>query len=388
MNKVTIPFKIARLLLAVIFIMLLGGCASVEIKSQPVDMSESLKIGFIGPLTGSQAPFGQSQLEAVKMLVEETDKGGGIDGRLVDLIPEDSKGAPADAVTAAHKLIDVDHVIAIIGDMQSGDTMAIAPIVEQAKIPLVTPIATSPAISNAGDFVFRTMPSTQTQVELLANIFASQGIKRVGVIYVDNEFGKRSYEAFKGLFGGEIVLAEAHKQDESDFRSSLSKVQSKIQSSDIQSSDVQILVLMSYPKESGLLMRQLRELNLTIPVYGIETLGHIVTQKTAGLALEGAYYAYPRTDTNSAFKDQFVKRFSHDPEFGTDTAYDAASLILESIHECGIEPVEIKNCLYKVGKDYQGVSGNITFDQNGDVHRPAVLYQFRNVTAVKIEGLG
>lgn len=367
-----------RLIAAMILLIMFGsvtGCGRKETATGDAIKAGPIRIGFIGPLSGSQAPFGQSEVEALNMELDEINVNGGIGGRSIELIVEDDRMDPATAVTAVKKLIEFDEVVAIIGDLQSGCTMAIAPIVEQAKVPMITPIATSPAVSDAGDYVFRTMPGTETQAELLAKLFTQRGFNKIAGICVDNEFGKRTYQQFKEIYKGNLSVDECHQQDDNDFQTLLTK---------IRVSDAQAIMLSSYPKDSGLFLKQARAMDIQLPIFGVETVGHKVAKDAAGDAFNGVYYTYPTTNTDPGFKKKFIERFNHEPEFGSDTAYDALGLIVKAIKSCGTEGTAIKDCLYTVGKGYKGVSGEITFDANGDAHRPATLYQVRNMTAVEI----
>ena len=374
-NKVRNAGRIIAVISLLILSSLMAGCGRDWTTTGDAISEGPIKIGFVGPLSGSQAPFGQSEVEALTMEVEEINGNGGISGRPIELIVEDDRMDPATAVKAVKKLIESDEVVAIFGDLQSGCTMAIAPIAEQAKVPMVTPIATSPSVSDAGDYVFRTMPGTETQAELLARALTQRGFNKIAGICVDNEFGKRTYQQFKERYKGNLSVDECHQQDENDFHTILTKVQI---------SDAQAIMLSSYPKDSGLFLRQAREMNITLPIFGVETVGHKVAKDTAGDAFNGVYYTYPTTNTDPGFKKKFAERFNHEPEFGADTAYDALGLIVEAIKGCGTEGKAIKDCLYTVGKGYKGVSGEITFDSKGDVHRPATLYQVRNMTPIEV----
>lgn len=120
---------------------------------------EPIKIGYIGPLTGEASSYGIDTINGVKLAIEEVNEAGGIKGRPVTLLIEDTRCIGIEAAGAARKLIHVDKVSAIIGGQCSGETLAAAPIAEQAQIPMISPVSSSPEVTSAGDFIFRVYPS-------------------------------------------------------------------------------------------------------------------------------------------------------------------------------------------------------------------------------------
>lgn len=127
-----------------------------------------IKLGFIGPLTGDVASIGEPSLVAAQIAVDEINEEGGINGQPIQLISEDGKCTGVAAANAAQKLVNVDKVIAIIGGLCSGETLAIAPIAEAGKVPTISTCASSPEISTAGDYSFRVYPSDNYQGKFAA----------------------------------------------------------------------------------------------------------------------------------------------------------------------------------------------------------------------------
>jgi branched-chain amino acid transport system substrate-binding protein len=364
--------KIFKIVLAIFIIFSIAGCSGQITGKATQD--DVVKIGFVGPLSGHIAVYGLAQRDAILIALDKVNAEGGIDGKEVVVIFEDSKSDPKESVKATAKLIDIDKIIGIIGDMQSSSMMAIAPIVESGGVPTITPIATSPAVTHAGDYVFRTMPSTDLQVKVLAEYALKEGYDTVGVLYVNNDLGGGSVQSFLKYFGGSVKIKEAHEQAATDFRTELAKIKGQ---------DVDALFVASYPPESALIMVQAKETNFGLPIFGIETLGQKTVLENAGDASEGIVYGIPKKLTTEEYTNKYVQRYGYEPEFGSDTAYDAFMILVESARKCGLDGENIKECLYDV-ENYQGVSGTITFDENGDVDKPFSLFRVQDGIPVEI----
>ncbi|MBW2991506.1 penicillin-binding protein activator [Candidatus Woesearchaeota archaeon] len=363
--------------IAILIIIVLSGCTQTP--AGQVVKEEPIKIGYVGPLTGYTASYGKSQLNALLMAVDEVNEQGGIQGKKIELVIGDSKHLPADSVTIVRKLIDIDNVKAIIGPIGSSNVMAVAPIVNQQQMPLVSPLATSPVVREAGEYVFRTMPDTALQTKKLAQYAQDNNLQRIGVIYVNNDFGAATTQAFEKHFkqtGGEIVQIETHNFAEKDFRTQLTKINNK---------DVDALFLASYPVESGLILKQAKEMGFNKQIFGVETLGQKQALDVAQESANGIVYAIPKKLTSQDFIEKYNALYKEGMTFATDTAYDGFMLIVESMRECGTEGPQIKECLHKIGQNYQGVSGVITFDAKGDVDKPFALYKIIEGESVEID---
>ena len=371
--KPTIKLAIAIVTLVLI---LVSGCTQTP--AGQVVKEETIKIGFLGPLTGNTASMGKSQLNALLMGVDEVNAQGGIKGKKIELVIGDSKHTASESVTIVRKFLDIDNVKAIVGPIGSSCAMAIAPLVNQAQTPLVAPVATSPLVREAGEYVFRTMPDTALQTKILVEYAKRNNIQRVGIIHINNDFGAATTQAFEKHFkeiGGEIVQIEKHDFSETDFRTVLTKINNK---------DVDALFLASYPTESGLILKQAKEIKFNKQIFGVETLGVKDALDVAQESANGVVYATPKKLTSQEFTDKYYAQYTDDIIFGTDTAYDGFMLIIESMRRCGTEGHQIKECLHEIGQNYQGVSGVISFDDKGDVDKPFSLYKIIDGESIEI----
>lgn len=344
---------------------------------------ETIKIGVITPLTTDMSNWGESMKGGIEIAVDE--RGHTIDGRAIQLIFEDNKACdPKETVTALRKLINIDKVkIVVVGC--SGATMSAAPIAEENKVILLTPMASAGQISQAGDFVFRTCISDNTMGKFLGiYLIGELDFSKVAVIYVNNDYGVGFFENFKTSFensGGEIVQAEKYNFGEIDFRTNLAK---------IKAGSPQALVIISYGQEGGLIARQVKELALDIQLIGTDNFGTQEVVKAGGEAVEGAIFITPALDETKSevkeLKEKFRNKYGKEPPVmpALADAYDATNILLNSIKKKGYDPVNIKEYLYSV-KNYPGISGVITIDENGDAEKPISIQTIKNSEFVPYE---
>jgi len=339
--------------------------------------ADEIRIGVIAPLSGGSAKYGEDIRRGYALAADEINAGGGINGKTLRLIYEDSEGKPEKAVSAAQKLIHSDHVVAILGPLWSSPTLAVAPIAERDKVVLLSSGASSPEITGAGDYIFRNELSDQDGAEQSARLFFEAGYKRIAMLYINNDFGigyrdvtRRTYEEL----GGTVAVAEAFEQDAKDFRTQLLKVKE---------ADPEAVFLVGY-KEMILILRQMRELGINKQILSIALFEDPEILEKVGEVAEGAIYTYYGTfDPKSQDQDirkfvtAFEKEYGEPPEYYAPLGYDAVNILAQAIREGGTEPNGIKDALYQV-KDFPGLTGATTIDENGDVQRSVILKTVKN----------
>lgn len=338
-------------------------CAKNEVKH--------IKIGVILPLTGDLAEPGTKSLNGIRLAVAAyNDATPPIP---LELIIEDSKANPTDGVNAFNKLINIDKVKLVIGDLTSGVTLAIAPIAERNHVVILAPGASNPAVRDAGDYIFRNWASDNFDGEVMAKYLISRLRKgSAAVIFINNEYGTGLANAFEKTFienGGEIVLKEKYDQGATDFRTILAKVRGA-------KSDY--LYLPGQPRENGLLVRQLRELgvNNTITAnLSVESPDFWAVAREAGA---GIIFSTPAFDVAAHEKDteKFVEDYESEyktkPDAVAGHGYDAANIMIRAIKMASYDVAEVKDQLYKI-EDFPGVTGNTTFDDHGDVVKAVMV---------------
>ncbi len=333
--------------------------------------AEPIKIGTVLRLSIG-AEDGIPARRGVELAVDEVNKAGGINGRKVDLIVENEKDSPAEAVNAVKKLIEVDKVIAIIGPMTSGDMMAAGKIANDAKVVAISPTATTPALSGYGASLCRGCSRIDKQAEVLTDYVVKNWKPKTVAIFFSNEpYGKGCAGVFSKFFeknGIKVVATESFNRGSRDFKAELTK---------IKGTNPDFLFIPGYTPETAPAAAQARQLGMNqkiLGVYGDMNPGYI---KLAGKAAEGhviggEYDEGYNTPKNEAFKKNYealVKK-NNDPYNIMFAAlhYDAASMILEGIKKNGPTSEGIRKFIKEV-KDFDGVTGKLSFDQNNDVLR-------------------
>lgn len=320
---------------------------------EAVPAAQPIAIGWLGPLTGDAASYGQS----IKRGVELAQQDFGLTN--VRLIFEDGKCEGKEAVTAINKLITTDQVPAIIGEVCSGATLAAAPIAQQQQVVLMSAASTSPNVSDAGEYVFRTVPSDALQGEFGAELVFGDGHKRLAVLYSNEEYGLGFSRVLADSFtsrGGQVVANEAFERTSVDLRTQLAK---------IKNARPDALYLISNSPDSAIAaLNQLKQLGLTAALYGSEGIKNPDIVSGAGPAAEGLVV----TSVSSGSQD-FITR--HQQAYGEEPgpfaaqAYDAYAALARAIQQGATSGPAIREALAAL--EFDGASGHIVFDEKGDV---------------------
>jgi len=347
-------------ILIIFSLTLSSGCAKRE---------KVIKIGAILPLTGEAAKYGQSAKRGLGLALEEINTSGGVGGKKLSLIYEDSKANPKEGVNAIQKLITIHKVPAIIGAMASSVTLAIAPIAEKNKTVLLSPASSAPKITYAGDYIFRNCYSDIYEGTKMADYIWNETFYRIiGIIYINNDYGIGLKVAFEKRFtklGGEVIISEPYEFGSTDFRAQISKVKN---------ANPDAIYIIGY-SEIGRLLRQAKETDLNKPFFSVIMFEDPDILKIAREAAEGVIYTFPSYDPESQekqirdFVEAFKKKYGQIPDGFTANSYDALKILVLAIEKGGEDSEGIKNALYTI-KDFPGVTGRTLFDANGDVQKP------------------
>ncbi len=335
-------------------VLFFSGCGKSE--------KDVVKIGVIYPLTAEASFWGNNARNGAELAVDDFNAQGGITGKRIKIIYEDSKSTPKDAVNAANKLIFQDKVKFIVGDLASSNLLAIAPICEKNKI-LTVGQGSNPQIRNSGDYIFRTWPSDDLQGRAVAKFVNDKlNPKKPSIIYVNNEYGRGVFEVVGKYLSVPFNKEESYEPSLRDFKTLIQKIRK----------DTDVLILVSYPEELPIILKQIAEAKVGVSIVGTETFENENVKKIQ--VRFPMYYTVPRfSDTTSTmykdFAGKYKSKFGKEVGVPAEPAYDAMMLILKGIKNVGYDPDKVKDYVYKV-KDYQGTSGIITFDEFGDVIKP------------------
>lgn len=335
--------------------------------SEPVS-TEPIKIGFIGPLSGDAAIYGEPMRDVVRLAVDEINNAGGIKGRTVTVIYEDGKCNGKDATSAAQKLISVDKVKIIIGGVCSGETLGAAPVAEAAKVILFSPGSGSPDITNAGDYIFRNFPSDASSGKKMAELAIDRNLKNIALLVETTDYAqaiKRVFTARFGELGGKVVADESFTSEATDMRTQITKIKSQNPNA--------VYLVPQTPARAEVTIKQLKELGLNVQILSNEIVNSEAILKNFGALVEGILYAEPAFDETSPLNKAYLDK--HKAKYGTlgeglppvylATTYDAVYVLKEMIEKYSEDTNKIKSGLYGI-KNRQGAAGSLTIDQNGD----------------------
>ncbi len=337
-------------------------------------MSDEFTIGALLPLTGSGAMYGQNAQQGIELALDKT---AGFCRTRIHVVYEDTQLTPQVGLSGARKLIDVNGVSVIIGAMGSSVTQAVAPVCEDSQVVLLSPVSSAPEITNAGDYIFRVCLSDVYEGAVMASkAYEALNLRTVAILYIVNDYGVGLREVFEREFsalGGTILLAEAFDQDATDFRTQLTKIKAAAPDA---------VFLVGY-KEMIPILIQAVELGMHTQFLSTVMFDDQEILQQAGEAAEGVIFTTwdyepaggyaPRDE----FLDAFRERFGAEPGLFCAEAYDAMMLVGQAICDGASTADEFRDALYSV-VGFEGASGVITIDENGDTVKPLMLKTVRN----------
>ncbi len=334
------------------------------VRSQNSAKGETIMLGFIAPLSGDSAAYGETERNVTALAVDEINKAGGVNGKKIDVIYEDGGCDGKDATNAIQKLIFVDRVDVVMGGACSSETLAMAPIAEANRVILLSSFSSNPAITNAGDYIFRNSPSDSDVGKLDAGLMAKQ-YKRVAILSENTEYSQGVRSVMEGVFKADGVTVaddEVYVVGTTDFRTSLLKIK--------QANPQALYIDPATPIAGGLIVAQARALGIAVPLYGNFSLGTPEALKAGAAAMDGVIISDSSKLSSSGTKllEDYKKEFGSDPanQYEMGAAYDRVYILKNALAAVGDDPGKIKEWLYQM-PDYAGTVGTYHFDRNGDV---------------------
>lgn len=358
----------------------LVGLASVAAAVSPAAAQEEIVIGHYASMTGSTAQFGTSADKGARLALDEINAKGGVLGKKIRLVTEDTQSKPEEAVTAVQKLISQNKVVAVLGEIASSRSIAAAPVCQRARIPMLSPASTNPKVTQKGDYIFRACFIDPFQGTCMADFAMNSDkgpkAKKFAVFYdVKNDYSLGLREFFVARVkekGGTIVADESYGEGDIDFRAQLQK---------IKESNPDAVWLPGYYQEVGLIVKQARELGLTVPFLGGDGWDAEVLGKLAGEAINGCYFSNHYSSEDPApsvqnFVSSFKAKYGGElPDAMAISGHDAMLMMADAIQRAGgTSGRAIRNALAET-KDFQAAAGKITIDKNRDAVKPLVVLQ-------------
>lgn len=367
-------------LLVVVIVMasLFSGCIN--------SASNDVKIGMVYELTGNTASYGTSAADGAKLAFKEINANGGVLGKQIKIVMADNKGEPSESANAMTKVITQDKVIAVTGFTVSSCGIAGSAVAEDNKIPLVAAATVNPRVTvdektgKVKDYTFRACFIDSFQGTVSAN-FALKSLKTSkSAIMIDNssDYSKGLAQIFKEVFtkgGGQVIIEEAYLQKDQDFKSILTKIKAQ---------NPEILYLPGYYEDVGKIVKQARELGITIPILGGDAWDSPRLVEIGGpQALNNTYFTnfYSVQDTNptsQAFVEAYKKEYGQLPDSMAAMGYDAAYLLVDAIKKANsTDSAKIREALATM-KDFKSVSGSMDLSATHDAIRGVVIIEMKD----------
>ncbi len=388
-----------------LFALLVFSCAKKE---------DVVVLGEFGSLTGGTATFGKSTERGIQMALDEINQAGGIQGKQVRIVVEDDQSKPEEAATAVKKLVNQDKVLVVLGEVASSRSLAGAPICQEAKVPMITPASTNPKVTQVGDYIFRVCFIDPFQGEVMAkfarNTLKSSKAAILKDIKNDYSVGLAQFftETFKNL-GGQVITEESYSEGDIEFRAQLTSLKAK---------KPDVIFIPGYYTEVGLIARQARDLGLTIPLIGGDGWDSPRLIEIGGKALENTFYSNhytpddPRPEVQK-FLTEYKTRHNEIPDAMAPLGYDAARIAFDALKKSGIldaqsikesyrQNPQAKSLMEAINtpqnrervrdaiaqtKDFPGVTGLISIDENRNAKKSAVVLKIEDGKLKYVESI-
>jgi len=366
--------KLRTLIIAGLLLPMLMGSSCRTGSNNSGRGEDKIRIGLLMCMTGDTANFGISSSNAIRMVADEVNKTGGINGKQIELLLQDDRSDATEAANITTRFVSQDGVHAIIGEVGSSRTLAAAPIAQNAKIPMLTPSSTNPDVTKKGNYIFRSCFMDTVQGPAMAQFAAKSLNARRAALMIDrrNDYSTGLEKPITDVFlklGGQIVLVQSYQAGDQDFNAQLTS---------IKGANPDVVFVPGYYGDVGLIAKQARDKGLNAPLVGGDGWDSPSLYQIGGSALDGCYFTNHYSPDDS---DPRVQKFVKDyrslygavPDALAATGYDAALIMFDAIKRAtSLDGAAIRDALAAT-KDFPGVTGTITFNENRDAVKPIMM---------------
>ena len=342
----------------------------------PGVFGDTILLGEVGSLTGSEATFGISTRNAIELAINEVNAAGGVKGRKIEVRVYDNQSKPEEAAQAANRLINQDNVLLILGEVASSNSMAMAEKAQPAKVPMISNASTNPKVTEIGDYIFRVCFIDPFQGYVMAK-FSHDNLK-LNKVAVLRDLGSAYSQGLADVFerkytemGGKIVARETYTKGSTDFRSQLTA---------IKRASPDAIYIPGYYNDIGLIARQARELGITATLMGGDGWDSEKLFELGGSAVEGSYFSnhYSPDDPSPRVKKfiaSYKAAYGSVPDSLAALGYDAAMVAVDAIKRApSFDRAAIRDAIAQT-KNFHGVTGSITLDEKRNATKSAVVLQ-------------
>lgn len=356
----------------------LGILAALALASGGASAQE-IKIGVIKPTTGPLAFDGATDIKGAQLAMREVNGKGGVLGRKIELVVEDGQCKPAESVGAAEKLIFRDKVSALMGAFCSGATLAVMPVAQKNRIPLVTGVSSNPKLTEMGnDWFFRNAETEALTAQAFARVlYKDMNLKSAYFLAVNDDWGRGTVDAFKANWdraGGKIAGIEFVDRAANDFYTPLTK---------IRSTRPDVIIVAAESQAGSIIAKQAKELGVKARIFGVGAWATPTFMDLAGDAanglLAGVVYAPTQPgERNKVFVAAYKAAYNEQPGKYSAAGYNTIHIIAQAIQRAAsTDPEKIRAALEKT--DYAGPNGRVRFDAKHQAYgHELVLVELQN----------
>ena len=331
--------------------------------------SEEICIGSIMDLSSDNAEYGKNVQKGMDLALEEYKKVN--PSCKVSVIYEDNAGNAAKTISAYHSISMTHKPLVIVDGAQSTLSLSLIPKVEKDEVVLLSTGASSPKLTGASPYFFRLWNCDTEEGSFIAQqIYSTVGIKTMNILYLNTDYGVGLMSAFKAKYeelGGRVVSVVGFEDEQTDFKDYVNK---------IKQSPADGIYIVSYATEAALISKYLRSIDSETPIFSTVATEADQFIKLAGSAGEGVVYAYTQPTESEAyqsFRDVYKAKYDEDPQILTDVAFDAMNILLKAVQEGRVKNGKMLREFLSSMPEYDGASGNIQFDKDGNVHKGMIL---------------
>lgn len=346
---------------------------------------DTILVGHFGSMTGSEATFGQSTDNGIRLAVKEANAAGGVKGKQIEIKTYDDQGKSQEAGTAVTRLITSDHVAAVLGEVASSLSLAGGRVAQQYGVPMISPSSTNPQVTQIGDMVFRVCFLDPFQGWVEAK-FARENLKaqKAAILYDQAQAyskGLKDYftQAFEKL-GGTITTTQAYTGGDQDFSAQLTT---------IRETKPDVIFVPGYYTDAGNVSIQVRKLGITVPLLGGDGWDSTQLAAIGKDAIEGSYYSnhYSFQENRPEVKnfvDKYKAQYGMIPDGLAALGYDAARLLFDAMGRAASLDGKTLAASIAATKGFHGVTGIISMDANRDAKKSAVVVQVKGGVPVYV----
>jgi branched-chain amino acid transport system substrate-binding protein len=366
---VTMKKALAVLMTSVLSMSLVAG---MTMTAAAEDSSDPIRIAVAAPMTGDNANYGIGFYNAATMMAEEWNENGGCLGREVEIVQYDDKNSPEEAASIAQKIASDGDIAGVIGHFASGVCMVAAPTYQENGIIEISPSSSHPDYSSIGDYIFRNNTVIQTEAAAALDIAVNDlGKTKIGIISIMTDWGTSTgtivEELIEEMDGAELVAHEEVEESSDDYSPAITK---------LNDAGADVVICVGMYSLDGPVAKQYKAINPDIQIIGFSNAYDEQLLELGGDAVEGMcfpvlFYSGSDDPAIRSYVDGYTEKYGSAPSALTSQAYDSVGMLLTAIEEAGTtDSATVRDVLANL--TYQGVTGETTFDEIGDVQKDFV----------------